>query len=209
MSEPGAGSDVTSMELRAERSGERYRAHRPQDVDHQRPGCRRADRLREDRPRAAARAASRAFIVEQGFAGFCTAQKLDKLGMRGSSTCELVFEDCAVPAENLLGGVNQGVQVLMSGLDYERAVLAGGPLGLMAAALDVALPYVHERKQFGQPIGTFQLMQAKIADMYASLNAARAYVYAVGRACDAGSLHASGCRRPPFCLPPNAPRKWR
>jgi isovaleryl-CoA dehydrogenase len=127
-----------------------------------------------------------AFIVEKGSPGFSTAQKLDKLGMRGSSTCELVFENCLVPDENLLGEVNGGVRVLMKGLDYERAVLGGGPLGLMAAALDLVLPYIHERKQFGQAVGTFELMQAKVADMYTSLNAARAYSYAIGRACDAG-----------------------
>jgi isovaleryl-CoA dehydrogenase len=129
-----------------------------------------------------------AFIVERGAKGFSTAPKLDKLGMRGSSTCELIFEDCHVPAANILGQENRGVNVLMSGLDYERVVLAGGPLGLMAAALDLVLPYVRERKQFGQPIGTFELMQAKLADMYTSLNAARAYVYSVARACDAGSV---------------------
>jgi isovaleryl-CoA dehydrogenase len=127
-----------------------------------------------------------AFIVEKGMKGFWSAQKLDKLGMRGSSTSELVFEDCIVPEENVLGQLNGGVRVLMRGLDYERAVLGGGPLGLMAAALDLVLPYVHERKQFGQAIGTFGVMQAKVADMYASLNAARAYSYAIGRACDAG-----------------------
>jgi len=127
-----------------------------------------------------------AFLVEKGQPGYSTAQKLDKLGMRGSSTCELVFEDCQVPETNVLGQLNGGVNVLMKGLDYERAVLGGGPLGLMAAALDLVLPYVHERKQFGQPIGTFELMQAKVADMYSTLNAARAYSYAIGRACDAG-----------------------
>src|SRR4029077_15004029 len=127
-----------------------------------------------------------AFIVEKGWAGYSSAQKLDKLGMRGSSTSELVFDNCLVPAENLLGELNGGVRVLMKGLDYERAVLGGGPLGLMAAALDLVLPYVHERRQFGQPVGTFELMQAKMADMYTSLNAARAYSYAIGRACDAG-----------------------
>jgi isovaleryl-CoA dehydrogenase len=125
-----------------------------------------------------------AFIIERGYRGFSTAQKLDKLGMRGSSTCELVFEECWVPEQNRLGAENGGVRILMSGLDYERIVLAGGPLGLMAAALDVVLPYVHERKQFGEPIGTFQLMQAKIADMYMQMNAARSYVYTVARACD-------------------------
>ena len=127
-----------------------------------------------------------AFIVEKGCKGFSTAQKLDKLGMRGSNTCELVFRDCEVPAENVLGELNRGVQVLMSGLDYERAVLAGGPLGIMQACMDVVMPYVHEREQFGQPIGEFQLMQGKIADMYTTMNACKAYVYAVGRACDRG-----------------------
>jgi isovaleryl-CoA dehydrogenase len=136
-------------------------------------------------PAAASRGIT-AFIIEKGMAGFSTAQKLDKLGMRGSDTCELVFEDCEVPAENVLGQVGSGVNVLMSGLDYERAVLAAGPLGIMQACLDVALPYVHERKQFGQPIGTFQLVQGKIADMYVTLNASRAYVYAVAKACDRG-----------------------
>ena len=127
-----------------------------------------------------------AFIVERGFAGFTPAQKLDKLGMRGSPTSELVFQDCEVPEENVLGAVNGGVRVLMSGLDYERAVLAAGPLGIMQAAMDVVLPYIHERRQFGQAIGEFQLIQGKVADMYTQMNAARAYVYAVARACDAG-----------------------
>ncbi len=127
-----------------------------------------------------------AFLIEKGMKGFSTAQKLDKLGMRGSDTCELVFEDCEVPEENVLGEVGEGVNVLMSGLDYERAVLAAGPLGIMQACLDVVLPYVHERKQFGQPIGTFQLMQGKLADMYAGMNACKAYVYAVAQACDRG-----------------------
>jgi len=127
-----------------------------------------------------------AFLIERGMRGFSTAQKLDKLGMRGSNTCELVFEDCEVPVENVLGEEGRGVNVLMSGLDYERAVLAGGSLGIMAACLDVVLPYVHERTQFGQPIGEFQLMQGKLADMYTTMNAARAYVYAVAQACDRG-----------------------
>jgi isovaleryl-CoA dehydrogenase len=137
-----------------------------------------------------------AFLIERGMPGFRTAQKLDKLGMRGSDTGELVFEDCHVPKTQLLGAVGQGVSILMSGLDYERVVLAGGPLGIMRACLDVVLPYVHERSQFGQPIGTFQLMQAKIADMYTTMNASRAYVYAVARACDAGRttrFDAAGC----------------
>jgi isovaleryl-CoA dehydrogenase len=129
-----------------------------------------------------------AFIIEQGFAGFATAQKLDKLGMRGSDTCELVFTDCEVPAENVLGTVGGGVNVLMSGLDYERLILAGGPLGIMQACLDLVVPYVHERQQFGQPIGQFQLIQAKLADMYVALSAARAYVYAVARSCDEGRV---------------------
>jgi isovaleryl-CoA dehydrogenase len=136
-------------------------------------------------PAAGARGIT-AFIIEKGMAGFSTAQKLDKLGMRGSNTCELVFRDCAVPAANILGEEGRGVNVLMSGLDYERAVLAGGPLGIMAAALDAVMPYVHEREQFGQPIGEFQLMQGKLADMYTTMNACRAYVYAVGAACDRG-----------------------
>jgi isovaleryl-CoA dehydrogenase len=136
-------------------------------------------------PSAGARGIT-AFIIEKGFAGFSTAQKLDKLGMRGSDTCELVFQDCEVPEENVLGKVNDGVKVLMSGLDYERAVLAAGPLGIMQACMDAVLPYVHERKQFGEPIGSFQIMQAKLADMYVTMNAAKAYVYAVARACDRG-----------------------
>ncbi|MFO1400702.1 MAG: acyl-CoA dehydrogenase family protein [Steroidobacteraceae bacterium] len=185
MSEPGSGSDVVSMQLRADRQGDGYRLTGRKMWITNGPD---ADVLvvyaRTD-PKARTRGLT-AFIVEKGFRGFSTAQKLDKLGMRGSNTCELVFEDCAVPAANVLGGEGNGAKVLMSGLDYERAVLAGGPLGLMAAALDVVLPYVHERRQFGAAIGTFQLMQAKVADMYASLNAARSYVYAVGRACDAG-----------------------
>src|SRR2546423_2197253 len=127
-----------------------------------------------------------AFLIERGFKGFSTSPKLDKLGMRGSNTCELVFTDCEVPAENVLGGEGKGVQVLMSGLDYERAVLAAGPLGIMHACLDVVLPYVRDRQQFGLPIGSFQLIQAKVADMYVALNSARAYVYAVARACDSG-----------------------
>jgi len=185
MSEPGAGSDVVSMQLRAEKHGDHYRLTGRKMWITNGPD---ADVLvvyaRTD-PKARTRGLT-AFIVEKGFAGFSTAQKLDKLGMRGSSTCELVFEDCVVPTANALGGEGHGTRVLMSGLDYERAVLAAGPLGLMAAALDLVLPYVHQRRQFGAPIGSFQLMQAKVAEMYASLNAARSYVYAVGRACDAG-----------------------
>ncbi|MCB1683256.1 MAG: acyl-CoA dehydrogenase family protein, partial [Pseudomonadales bacterium] len=137
-----------------------------------------------------------AFLIERGCAGFSTGKKLDKLGMRGSDTCELIFEDCVVPKDQVLGSVGQGVRLLMSGLDYERVVLAGGPLGIMHACLDAVLPYVHERKQFGQPIGTFQLMQGKVADMYTTFNAARAYVYAVAQACDSGRttrIDAAGC----------------
>jgi isovaleryl-CoA dehydrogenase len=185
MSEAGAGSDVVSMTLRAEKRGDRYVLNGTKLWITNGP---QADVLvvyAKTDPAAGARGIT-AFLVEKGFSGFSVAQKLDKLGMRGSETGELVFRDCEVPAENLLGEVGGGVTILMSGLDYERAVLAAGPLGLMQAALDVVLPYLHERKQFGRPIGTFQLMQGKLADMYVSLNAARAYVYAVAKACDRG-----------------------
>jgi isovaleryl-CoA dehydrogenase len=185
MSEPGAGSDVVSMKLRADKRGDHYVLNGNKMWITNGPD---ADVL-VVYAKTDANAGSRgitAFIVEKGMKGFSTAQKLDKLGMRASNTCELVFEDCEVPAENVLGEVGGGVKVLMSGLDYERVVLSGGPLGLMAAALDVVLPYVHERKQFGEAIGTFQLIQAKIADMYVGLNACRAYVYAVAKACDQG-----------------------
>jgi isovaleryl-CoA dehydrogenase len=185
MSEPEAGSDVTSMQLRAVRHGDHFSLTGRKMWITNGPD---ADVLvvyaRTD-PESRERGIT-AFLVEKTFEGFSSAQKLDKLGMRGSSTSELVFEDCRVPVENVLGELGAGTRVLMSGLDYERAILAGGPLGLMAAALDVTLPYIHQRKQFRQPIGSFQLMQGKVADMYASLNAARAYVYAVGRACDSG-----------------------
>jgi isovaleryl-CoA dehydrogenase len=184
MSEPGAGSDVVSMQLRAEKRGAAYVLSGRKMWITNGPDADVFVVYAKTEPAAAARGIS-AFIVERGAQGFSTAQKLDKLGMRGSGTCELVFEGCQVPAENLLGEENGGVRVLMSGLDYERVVLAGGSLGLMAAALDLVLPYVRERRQFGQPVGTFELMQGKIADMYAALNAARAYVYAVARACDA------------------------
>ena len=185
MSEPGAGSDVMSMQLRAERHGHCFHLTGRKMWITNGPDADVLIVYARTNPQARERGIT-AFLVERGFAGFASAQKLDKLGMRGSSTCELVFEDCPVPAENVLGGLDQGARVLLSGLDYERAVLAGGPLGLMAAALDLTLPYVHERKQFQKSIGTFQLMQAKLADMYTSFNAARAYVYAVGRACDTG-----------------------
>jgi isovaleryl-CoA dehydrogenase len=181
MSEPGAGSDVVGMRLRAERRGERYVLNGNKMWITNGPD---ADVLviygkTSDQ-------GITAFLVEKGMKGFSTAQKLDKLGMRGSNTCELVLRDCEVPAQNVLGEEGKGVKVLMSGLDYERAVLAGGPLGVMAACLDVVLPYVHERKQFGQPIGEFQLMQGKLADMYTTFSACRAYVYAVGQALDRG-----------------------
>ena len=185
MSEPNAGSDVVSMKLRADRKGDRFVLNGSKMWITNGPD---ADTLvvyaRTDRD-AGPRGIT-AFIVEKGMKGFTTAQKLDKLGMRGSDTGELVFNDCEVPEENILGRVNEGVRVLMSGLDYERAVLAAGPLGIMRQAMDIILPYVHERKQFGQPIGTFQLMQGKLADMYTRMNAARAYVYTVAKACDRG-----------------------
>jgi isovaleryl-CoA dehydrogenase len=187
MSEHGAGSDVTAMRLRADRKGGRYVLNGTKMWITNGPD---ADVLviyaRTDAD-AGARGIT-AFLVEKSFEGYSTAQKLDKLGMRGSNTCELVFQDCTVPEENVLGTEGRGVEVLMSGLDYERAVLAGGPLGIMQACLDAVLPHVHERRQFGQAIGEFQLMQGKLADMYTTLSASRAYVYAVARACDAGSI---------------------
>jgi len=185
MSEPGAGSDVVSMKLRAEARGDRYVLNGNKMWITNGPDADVLVVYAKTDPAGGARGIT-AFLVEKGMPGFSTAQKLDKLGMRGSNTCELVFQDCEVPAENVLGTVGGGVRVLMSGLDYERVVLSGGPLGLMAAALDVVLPYVHERRQFGEAIGSFQLMQGKLADMYVGLNACRAYVYAVARACDAG-----------------------
>ena len=185
MSEPGAGSDVVGMQLRATKRADGYALTGRKMWITNGPDADVVVVYAKTDPSAGPRGIT-AFIVEKGWQGFWSAQKLDKLGMRGSSTSELVFEDCVVPEGNVLGQVNGGVRVLMRGLDYERAVLGGGPLGLMAAALDLVLPYVHERKQFGQPIGTFELMQAKLADMYANLNAARAYSYAIGRACDAG-----------------------
>jgi len=185
MSEPGAGSDVVSMTMRAEKKGDRYLLNGTKFWITNGP-C--ADVLvvyAKTEPAAGARGIT-AFVVEGTFSGFRTAQKLDKLGMRGSDTGELIFENCEVPAENVLGGVGMGVNVLMSGLDYERAVLAAGPLGIMQAAMDIVVPYVHVRKQFGAPIGTFQLVQGKLADMYTTMNACKAYVYAVARACDRG-----------------------
>jgi isovaleryl-CoA dehydrogenase len=185
MSEPGAGSDVVSMRLRADRRGDRYVLNGSKMWITNGPDADTLVVYAKTDLQAGPRGIT-AFLVEKGTKGFSTAQKLDKLGMRGSNTCELVFEDCELPAENVLSEEGRGVNVLMSGLDYERAVLAGGPLGIMAACMDVVLPYVHERQQFGQPIGEFQLMQGKIADMYTTLNACKAYVYAVGQACDRG-----------------------
>jgi isovaleryl-CoA dehydrogenase len=185
MSEPGAGSDVVSMRLRADKKGDRYILNGTKMWITNGP---EADVLvvyaRTD-PDAGPRGIT-AFLIEKQFKGFSTAQKLDKLGMRGSDTSELVFDDCEVPEDNVLGEVGRGVNVLMSGLDYERAVLAAGPLGIMQACMDVVMPYVHERKQFGKPIGEFQLMQGKLADMYTTMNACKAYVYAVAQACDRG-----------------------
>ena len=185
MSEAGAGSDVVGMRLRADRKGDRYVLNGSKMWITNGPDARTLVVYAKTDPDAGPRGIT-AFIVESEFTGFSTAQKLDKLGMRGSNTCELVFEDCEVPEENVLGKVNEGVKVLMSGLDYERAVLAGGPLGIMQACMDVVIPYIHERKQFDRPIGEFQLMQGKIADMYTTMNACRAYVYAVAAACDRG-----------------------
>ena len=195
MSEPGAGSDVMSMRLRAVRQGDRYVLNGNKMWITNGPT---ADVLvvYATVDSTLGTKGVTAFLIEKGYKGFSTAQKLDKLGMRGSDTCELVFEDCEVPEENVLGPVGGGAKVLMSGLDYERVVLSGGPLGLMRASLDLVLPYVHERKQFGQPIGTFQLMQGKIADMYTATSACRAYVYSVAQACDRGQttrMDAAGC----------------
>jgi isovaleryl-CoA dehydrogenase len=187
MSETGSGSDVVSMRTRAEKRGDRYILNGSKMWITNGPVSETFVIYAKTDPAAGARGMT-AFIVEREFPGFSTAQKLDKLGMRGSDTSELVFEDCEVPAENVLGAVGGGVNVLMSGLDYERVVLAAGPIGIMQACMDIALPYVHDRKQFGQPIGQFQIMQAKIADMYVGMNAAKAYVYAVARACDDGRV---------------------
>ena len=185
MSEPGSGSDVVSMTTRAEKKGDRYVLNGSKMWITNGPIAETLVVYAKTDPAAGPRGIT-AFIIEKGMKGFSTAQKLDKLGMRGSDTAELVFDNCEVPEENVLGQVGRGVNVLMSGLDYERAVLAAGPLGIMQACMDVVLPYVHERKQFGQPIGSFQLVQGKIADMYTTMNASRAYVYAVAKACDRG-----------------------
>jgi isovaleryl-CoA dehydrogenase len=185
MSETEAGSDVIGMRLRAEKRDNAYILNGSKMWITNGPEADTLIVYAKTDPTAASRGIT-AFIVEKGWEGFTTAQKLDKLGMRGSNTCELVFRDCLVPEENVLGRVNGGARVLMSGLDYERLVLSGGPLGIMAACLDVVVPYVHERKQFGKAIGEFQLMQGKLADMYVAFNACRAYVYAVAQACDRG-----------------------
>src|SRR5438067_6415316 len=185
MSEPGAGSDVVSMTTRADKKGDRYIVNGGKMWITNGPQAEVLVVYAKTDTAAGPRGIT-AFLIEKDFKGFSTAQKLDKLGMRGSDTCELVFQDCEVPEENVLGKLNDGVRVLMSGLDYERAVLAAGPLGIMQACMDAVLPYVHERKQFGQPIGSFQIMQAKVADRYVTMNAAKAYVYSVARACDRG-----------------------
>ncbi len=185
MSEPGAGSDVVAMRLSAKKQGDRYVLNGTKMWITNGPDADVVVVYAKTDPQAGPRGLT-AFLVERCFGGFSSAQKLDKLGMRGSNTCELVFADCEVPEENVLGGVGRGVNVLMSGLDYERLVLAAGPLGIMRACLDVVIPYLHDRRQFGQPIGAFQLMQAKLADMYTTFNACRAYVYAVAAACDRG-----------------------
>ncbi|WP_026191611.1 isovaleryl-CoA dehydrogenase [Methylosinus sp. LW4] len=185
MSEPDAGSDVVNMSMRAEKRGDRYVLNGDKMWVTNGPNADVVIVYGKTEPAAGAHGIT-AFIIEKGFKGFTPAQKLDKLGMRGSNTCELLFSDCEVPEENVLGLPERGVNVLMSGLDYERAVLAGGPIGIMRACMDIVVPYVHDRKQFGHPIGEFQIMQAKLADMYTAQNAARAYVYAVARACDRG-----------------------
>ncbi|WP_366555301.1 isovaleryl-CoA dehydrogenase [Aquibaculum sediminis] len=185
MSEPGAGSDVVSMKTRAEKKGDRWILNGSKMWITNASEAETLVVYAKTDPEAGPRGIT-AFLVEKGFKGFSIAQKLDKLGMRGSPTCELLFQDCEVPEENVLGAVGKGVNVLMSGLDYERAVLAAGPVGIMQACMDVVVPYVHERKQFGQAIGEFQLVQGKLADMYTTMNACRAYVYAVAKACDRG-----------------------
>jgi isovaleryl-CoA dehydrogenase len=185
MSEPGAGSDVVGMRTRADKKGDRYVLNGTKMWITNGPDANTLVVYAKTDPEAGSKGIT-AFLIEKGMKGFSTAQKLDKLGMRGSNTCELVFQDCEVPAENVLGQVGKGVRVLMSGLDYERAVLAAGPLGIMQSCMDTVIPYVHERKQFGKAIGEFQMMQGKIADMYTVMNAAKAYVYTVAKACDRG-----------------------
>ncbi|MEM7124597.1 MAG: acyl-CoA dehydrogenase family protein, partial [Pseudomonadota bacterium] len=187
MSEPGAGSDVVSMTLRADKRNDRYVLNGNKMWITNGPDAETLVVYAKTDPDAGAKGIT-AFLIESGFSGFAPAQKLDKLGMRGSNTAELVFEDCEVPFDNVLGNEGEGVKVLMSGLDYERVVLAGIGVGIMHACLDVVMPYLHERKQFGRPIGEFQLMQAKVADMYTAMNSSRAYVYAVAAACDRGDV---------------------
>ena len=195
MSEPGAGSDVVSMKLRADKKGDRYILNGNKMWITNGPDAHTLVVYAKTEPEAGAKGIT-AFIIEKDFPGFSIAQKLDKLGMRGSHTGELVFQDCEVPEENILGELNGGVKVLMSGLDYERAVLSGGPLGIMQAVMDMVVPYIHDRKQFGQSIGEFQLIQGKIADMYAGLQASRAYAYAVGKQLDSlGDGHARHVRK--------------
>jgi isovaleryl-CoA dehydrogenase len=185
MSETGAGSDVVGMQLRADRRGDRYVLNGTKMWITNGPDADVLVVYAKTDPQAGPRGIT-AFLIERGFKGFSTAQKLDKLGMRGSNTCELVFQDCEVPEENILGPLNKGINVLMSGLDYERLVLSAGPLGIMQACMDIVVPYIHERRQFGEPIGAFQLMQAKLADMYTTMNASKAYVYMVAQASDRG-----------------------
>ena len=185
MSEPSSGSDVVSMRLNAEKRGDKYILNGNKMWITNGPDADTLVIYAKTNPDGGPRGIT-AFLVEKGFKGFSTAQKLDKLGMRGSNTCELVFEDCEVPEENVLGEIGKGVNILMSGLDYERAVLAAGPTGIMQACMDVVVPYVRDRKQFGESIGSFQLMQGKLADMYTTMNATKAYVYAVAKACDRG-----------------------
>jgi len=185
MSEVGAGSDVVNMSLKAEDMGDHYRLNGNKMWITNGPDAHVLIVYAKTEPKAGSRGIT-AFIIEKDFDGFSTAQKLDKLGMRGSNTCELVFQDCIVPKENVLGGLNRGVAVLMSGLDFERVVLSGGSTGIMQACMDIVLPYVHERKQFGKAIGEFQLMQGKLADMYTTMNATKSYVYNVAQACDRG-----------------------
>jgi isovaleryl-CoA dehydrogenase len=195
MSEPGAGSDVVSMKLRAEKRNDRFILNGNKMWITNGPSAETLVVYAKTDPAAHSKGIS-AFLIEKGMKGFSTAQKLDKLGMRGSDTCELLFEDCDVPYENMLGKEGEGAKILMSGLDYERVVLAAGPLGIMHACLDIVVPYVHDRKQFGQSIGTFQLMQGKLADMYTTFSACRAYVYAVAQACDRGETtrkDSAGC----------------
>ena len=197
MSEPNAGSDVVSMKLKAEKRGDHYVLNGNKMWITNGPDAHTYIIYAKTDAEAGSKGMT-AFIVERDYPGFSRHQKLDKLGMRGSNTCELVFQDCEVPAENILGGEGRGVAVLMSGLDYERAVLSGGPVGIMQACLDVVLPYIHERKQFGQAIGEFQLMQGKIADMYADLNASRAYLICCGPSLRSGPGLAQRCRRSDF-----------